>query len=642
VSAQRFSYDWRVADVPGRLVHLIALAATALCLLAAPARAQDLAGAKAVLEDPTGRLTFEEARQREFQPYRAFLNKGYTSSVFWVRVTIRPTTAAADQPEPGAGWAIVRMRPAFIDQIELFDPIDTTGRRRLAGDQHEWSASEHPSLTHTFVIPVGAVSRQIWLRVQTSSAKQLHLQILPWKSAAETDRQDELRSALLLMLLVALAVVGIAAAVATHTPTAYAFAAMQIANLPYAMYVLGYLRPMTADVIPAPVLDLAFSLAVFVAVHMACWFYYFFVLEHRPTRLGRLLVTAPLFILPALLLLMMAGQLELALHVNAYAILILPATTLVASLTCTAWRPDSGVRPTLPRWLYLGASIVSVLGAVLWFVGVYGWIKSTYVLLYGMIWFTALIGIVMLTVLLVRTRRTSAMRAEAMLRAQIAESRAAQAAQQRAEQVQLLATLTHEVKTALSVIRIAVTSPSAGTELRAVAEQAIDNIGRTIERCTDVQRVTEPEMFAITSTAVGPLLEAVRAATPTPARVVVSVEHDLDGVLTDGVTLRRLLTLLVENALMHGAQDTPVDLTAAVDRRQAGGVLLWTSNLPGVSGWPDPAQVFAKYYRSPGARRLKGSGLGLHLAATLAQQLGGDLRYAPTATHVRFVLWLPR
>ena len=127
-----------------------------------------------------------------------------------------------------------------------------------------------------------------------------------------------------------------------------------------------------------------------------------------------------------------------------------------------------------------------------------------------------------------------------------------------------------------------------------------------------------------------------------PARVVVSVDPDLDGLVTDGVTVRRLLALLVDNALMHGAQDAPVDLIAAVDRREAGGLLIWTSNLPGVSGWPDPTQVFSKYYRSPGARRLKGSGLGLHLAVTLAHQLGGQLRYAPTATHVRFVLWLPR
>jgi len=629
--------------VPCRLSRLIALAATALSLLAGPVRAQDLVTDKAVFEDRSGRLTFEEARRQVFSPYRNFLNKGYTSAVYWIRLTLRPMPAAVDQPdEPGAGWAVVRMRPVFVDHIELFDPADTSGRRRLAGDQHEWDASEHPSLTHTFVIRVGPVPRQIWLRMQTTSAKQLHVQVLSWGDANRADRRDELRSALLVMLLVTLAIASLVGAVANGTTTGYALAAMQVAVLPYAMYVLGYLRPMTAGLIPATVMDVGFSIAVFVAVHVTCWFYYFFIQEHRPSRVGSLLVTAPLVLLPTLLLLAIAGHLELALHVNAYTIVVLPATTLVASLTCTAWRPDSGVRPALPRWLYLGALMVGVFGAVVWFVSVYGWLTRTYALLYGMIWFTALIGIVMLAVQLVRTRRIAGMRADALLRAHIAESQAARARQDRAEQAQLLSMVTHEVKTGLSVIRMAIGAPASSAELRAVAEQTIDTLGRTIERCSDVQQGTEPEMFAITAHPVRPLLESVRDATPAPSRVVVSVDPDIDGVVTDGVTVRRLLALLVENALMHGAQDAPVDLNAADDRREAGGLLIWTSNLPGVSGWPDQTQVFSKYYRSPGARRLKGSGLGLHLAVTLAHQLGGQLRYAPTATHVRFVLWLPR
>ncbi len=175
-----------------------------------------------------------------------------------------------------------------------------------------------------------------------------------------------------------------------------------------------------------------------------------------------------------------------------------------------------------------------------------------------------------------------------------------------------------------------------------MAERALDSISRVVERCGDAQVGTEPEMFAIAPCAVGPLLESIRTSMPAPARVIIAIDEELDEVVTDAVTLRRLLTLLVENALMHGAQDTPVDLVATIDRRQAGGVLVWVSNLPGVSGWPDPEQVFGKYYRSPGARRTKGAGLGLHLAATLAEQLGGRLRYAPSATHIRFVVWLPR
>jgi signal transduction histidine kinase len=353
-------------------------------------------------------------------------------------------------------------------------------------------------------------------------------------------------------------------------------------------------------------------------------------------------VTVPLFILPTLLLVTLAGRLDIALKLNAYTILVLPCTTLAAALTCRAWDRDSRVRPSVPRGLYVGAAFVGAAGSTLWFLTQYGWIKSTYFMLYGMIWFTALIGVVMLTVLLVRTRRVSRMRAEAMLRAQIAESQALQAQQQQEEHSQLLSMLTHEVKTGLSVIRMVLGAPGASPELRQLADQSIDSIGRVLDRCGDVQRTDSPESLPVARQALRPLLESVRTDGLAPGRVVVSVEDDLETLETDAVTLRRLLSLLVENALMHGAQDAPVDLSAAVDRRQSDGLLIWTSNLPGVAGWPDPGQVFQKYYRSPGARRLTGSGLGLHLASTLAAQLGGHLRYAPTPTHIRFVLWLPR
>ncbi|BCS32429.1 hypothetical protein TBR22_A16430 [Luteitalea sp. TBR-22] len=626
-----------------RVLALLLLALGALGGSATRAHAQDLVTEKAYFEDTTGRLSFEEARQRPYQRYSAFLNAGYGPSVYWIRLTVRAMPAAVDQPDqPGAGWAVVRMRPVFVDQIELFDPADTSGRQRITGDRTDWLDAEHRSLTHTFVISIGPVPRHVWLRMQTTSSRQLHVQVLPWREATNADREDELTAALLIMLLAALALIGLFSAVASRTTTDYAFAAMQAANLPYALYVLGYARPLLAPYLPAVVLDQGFNIAVFIGVHLACWFYYFFVKEHRPSRLGAWLVTAPLFILPALLLVTLAGRLDIALELNACTILVLPCTTLVAALTCRAWDSTAAHRPSVPRPLYLGAALVGVLGSTLWFLTQYGWMKSTYFLVYGMIWFTALIGVVMLTVLLVRTRRVSRVRSEAVLSAQIAESQAQQARQQREEQAQLLSMLTHEVRTGLAVIRMSLGSPGPSSDLRQLAEQSIDSIGRVLDRCDDVQRVEAPGPLPIASHQLRPLLEAVRADAAAPTRVVVAVEDDLHMVETDVVTLRRLLGLLVENALMHGAQDAPVDLSAALDRRQGGGLLIWTSNLPGIAGWPDPRLVFQKYYRSPGARRLTGSGLGLHLASTLAAQLGGHLRYAPTATHIRFVLWLPR
>jgi signal transduction histidine kinase len=65
------------------------------------------------------------------------------------------------------------------------------------------------------------------------------------------------------------------------------------------------------------------------------------------------------------------------------------------------------------------------------------------------------------------------------------------------------------------------------------------------------------------------------------------------------------------------------------------------TNRPGLAARPDPHRVFLKYYRSPGAMKQSGTGLGLFLVARLAQRLGGRCELRPDDQHVRFDLWLP-
>jgi signal transduction histidine kinase len=51
--------------------------------------------------------------------------------------------------------------------------------------------------------------------------------------------------------------------------------------------------------------------------------------------------------------------------------------------------------------------------------------------------------------------------------------------------------------------------------------------------------------------------------------------------------------------------------------------------------------VFKKYYRSAGAHRKTGSGLGLYLVKNYMQLLGGQVSYSATDSQVEFGLWIP-
>ena len=71
------------------------------------------------------------------------------------------------------------------------------------------------------------------------------------------------------------------------------------------------------------------------------------------------------------------------------------------------------------------------------------------------------------------------------------------------------------------------------------------------------------------------------------------------------------------------------------------GLQLSVMNTAGDAGIPDAEHVFKKYWRGPGATRCAGSGLGLYLSSLIANRLGGELRYRPENSTVRFELWLP-
>jgi signal transduction histidine kinase len=50
--------------------------------------------------------------------------------------------------------------------------------------------------------------------------------------------------------------------------------------------------------------------------------------------------------------------------------------------------------------------------------------------------------------------------------------------------------------------------------------------------------------------------------------------------------------------------------------------------------------VFEKYYRSPGAYRKTGSGLGLYLVKSYMHLLGGQVSYAVVDDQAEFALWI--
>jgi PAS domain S-box-containing protein len=119
------------------------------------------------LDDPDGKLTFEEVRQQDQQGRFAALpsdspgpNFGITSSAIWLKVTLRPT---ADAP---SSW-LLEVAYAPLGKVDLFTPGPAGYVRQGAGVSQPFTTRLIPHRNH--VLPVT-------LRPGTPSTLYLHVQ----------------------------------------------------------------------------------------------------------------------------------------------------------------------------------------------------------------------------------------------------------------------------------------------------------------------------------------------------------------------------------------------------------------------------------------------------------------------------------
>ena len=117
--------------------------------------------------------------------------------------------------------------------------------------------------------------------------------------------------------------------------------------------------------------------------------------------------------------------------------------------------------------------------------------------------------------------------------------------------------------------------------------------------------------------------------------------HVAEGVfvLGDGDRLRRLVSILLDNAVKYGAEGGTITLALEKTERQA---RLTVAN----PGEPIPVEqlrrLFERFYRADASRGEKsGFGLGLSIAAVIAQEHKGSLRAESDATSTRFAFSVP-
>jgi signal transduction histidine kinase len=110
-------------------------------------------------------------------------------------------------------------------------------------------------------------------------------------------------------------------------------------------------------------------------------------------------------------------------------------------------------------------------------------------------------------------------------------------------------------------------------------------------------------------------------------------------VLADEERLVQIGRVLVENALRHTPEGTPVEIRVAVDGVPRRAVLQVVDTGPGIGAEHAP-HIFERFYRIEGTKA-SGSGLGLAIARELAEAMEGELELVTHPSRTIFALRLP-
>ena len=622
--------------------YLILLIACCWCGATA---AQNLVLERSFYEDKSAQLSLSEARQQEYTPFEGAFSQGFSDSAFWIRLKIDGAvqggtdTGLTDRPPN----LLLRIQPSLLDEVLLFDP-SISERARAAGDRHPMDAQSFLTLDHSFTIPMSLSPRYIWLRLHTTSPTLMRFELLPMAAAVKADRIHAIQLSLLVGCLGFFLVWGGMLWAIYRESLLLMFSLSKWMTLMHVLAVLGYLRLALGAWMSPHMLDKFTNLMVVSASVAATLFHIHFLREFKPATNGLRMLYAFVGLYPIQLLLLMFNQAGLAVQMVNWSMLLGPVAFLWVANTCTAWSSGQAEQvPYIPKSVLIGFYLLLTLA--LWTLALSSlgitfapeWLVQGYPI-YGVF-----NGVLLLMLLQRRAQHMEKMHLVTAMRLNLAQHQIDQEQKQLQQQSSFISMLTHELKTPLAVIRLALGALNTSPAQRQRASMAVSDMSAVIERCVQVGRLEERgSAIQRTEVDVTALVQQLCNNTNAPDRFALIFQAPSRTVVTDPELLRIVLSNLVDNALKYAAPDSPIRIR--VQRHvyeHTDGIAIFVQNAEGPCGKPSPGSVFKKYYRNPNALGRTGSGLGLHLSAWLALQLGGELRFNPKDYEVEFECRLP-
>jgi len=319
-----------------------------LCLTGAAFSAtvwgDDLIVSRGVLEDRAGMLSIADVVHADFKPYGPILAKGFSDSAFWLRIRVKPRDDGDE--------VVLRILPIFLDEVTLYesDPTSPGGWKiQIAGD-HTVSRGK---VALNFIVRPAAPESVYYLRLKTISTSTMFLKAFEPEQARNRDYSFIFFQTLFMGFMFLLLFWGISTYVSTRQKLLAWYVLYQsfiillwVASTGRLELILPSLSPESMDKLHSILVCL--SLLTTLLFHRAVFALF------APHRLAMRALDAMIALILATLMLLIAGQGALAMHINGVLTLLMCPLLLVLAFSA---RQDAAPGRRILRAAYVVLAI---------------------------------------------------------------------------------------------------------------------------------------------------------------------------------------------------------------------------------------------------------------------------------------------
>jgi signal transduction histidine kinase len=574
--------------------------------------------------DRSGQAVIEQVTQSPFESFEHLLAKGYSKHPIWIKVSYKKADKQNNED------LVLRILPTYLDEVTLYQRVGQQWISSTTGDRYPFAERDNQNTALSFNLHPQAED-VIYLRLQTTSTSLMSLEVVTQKHFSELEgRRDTLLGiyfgSLIILMLISTTIGWLSKQ--THLRL---FALFEFFELLYASSFTGY---MPRFILPSHPLLMDLLFGVFVISHIFTG-----ILFHRSllkNLLNHRIINQTFNLVTVLYLCLYAVYLfydrQVALSLTL--LLMMPCTLIFAYVALFIFIK----KPKIPNKYAIASVYAALVGSILFAVAPpLGLINGVEVSLYASLLNGFVFSILMFILLLSDLRYQEKQLLELEKTALVSNQEIAFQRAENERQSKFMAMLSHELKTPLAVIKLAVDSGLKNNRYETHANKAITDLNQIIDRSVQMSRLDQGTYpIQKTELNVSELLQSLLGEQA--HRFELNMPSNLK-IQSDPFLVQIIFVNLIENALKYSKEESSISIEFKETDEQ---MVMTISNLPNIAGMPASDLVFDKFYRSSNAHHISGSGLGLYLVKALTEMLNGSIAYEPKSGWVKFILCLPK